>query len=1415
MAVHGLDGGSLSAWTHESGHNWLVEFLPHYFEEVRVLAFGYRAREAYIASEETNITNRITIFAEELCNDLNDARDDQNRPLIFIGHGVGGIVIKSALAYAKGREALYGTLLSSTSHAVFFDTPHKGFDTNTWSAIAGDNVSDYAQDQFGAWSQALNDLSRMFASIGPHLHITSYLASVPLPGGAYVIPEASAILGYENEAMLRLDRVSHVSMCKYEDPSNGSFQRVKNRLKVYVGQILSPGVFSKTSSGKPRLASNGGRQSSSITCEDPASSIQTAAPKDLAGRVQWLPQQVHLSWAINPRFTGRKEELDLLHVLMSSRKNSHGQNARAIRVAVHGLGGVGKTQLVNQYAHQIVVDTKTSIFWLTADTSAGLKAQFDELAMSIRNESQMSPHVDKLLQRYAETSQNRMLVLEWMSLHEDFVLVLDNFDDITIDIQSYLPARGRGRILFTTRDRNVVGSSADYGLHLTRPTTSDSEALFLRLQDLSLSSTIDVNSHPEYDILVEIVYELDGFPLALSQAAAFIRSNGPMKLSEYLDLLKPRSLDREQLLRFKEANPEYPASIMTTWEISLSFLERTNPEAKMLLELLGFLSPFKIHESMLHAAVQSSAWSFGTFRGLRDLSQPQKEQLSFLKKGVSFRNAIGKLVSLSLIDRDPEGDGFTGPVLSVHPLVHEWIRTRLNSNPQERARLAWLAGLVIYQASDITSPEAPNFDATYMTRPGTQKCTIRSHTIEVMENILGNKTSSDVNMPLECGTVVLSILLGGFRRVRKLPVTAATRGIPTEAEQILTYARAPISDDIGSLQTALSYSLQQATALYDRNEGLAMEKILHSLNNSQFSGAETHPEVIFLTVYTFLLRELALRSLFLVQKRSEGRPTRRPTTSQSAERVLRKLFSLLALVPNDRSEIRYLQAMLSLTLTGFVSPENYSKNADHFLTDKLSLELFKNIPFNLTVQYLRKLVKYQKIGQSLINIRDLLDTMLLATDICSQSAQDAGDDAYIEMSSSRYISSSFGRYTEQSKGTEFQFASQMEFIWQELLPAADAAMKLCGEASPESDQTEFFAVFGRFYRLGERLKRMNAFQLGISMFASFKEVDFQLRLIKMFLASQAWASAIFSLQGYFGVAEVSSYFSKESVASWFGRRRNSLAPDIPLPPCSLLNESRYRGYEAHDSGDDNDELQSVEASENAGGFPSTTSPRASAADKIRERYESDFDNICLGFRAADREPHVHLSIWLQILEKLHALSGGTTTCTSARVLAWRAVIGIIQENSKKSRVLMVMESLALICELAEATENLRKTPLHFKGAPTFLENLQQEELEAWGINEERTKFDLPQVQEEEPEQFFFDEENPLQYDLANLEVKKYDTTGLEELLSDGKGLLTYGQNLTPEPSRPRNVPMLQRPQARRRLQKYKQDDDTERTSGSA
>ena len=62
---------------------------------------------------------------------------------------------------------------------------------------------------------------------------------------------------------------------------------------------------------------------------------------------------------------------------------------------------------------------------------------------------------------------------------------------------------------------------------------------------------------------------------------------------------------------------------------------------------------------------------------------------NILRDDVGFRVAIGALTSLALIHKD-----VSGPTLHVHPLVHEWIRGRLNSSPRQQAKFTIAATLI-------------------------------------------------------------------------------------------------------------------------------------------------------------------------------------------------------------------------------------------------------------------------------------------------------------------------------------------------------------------------------------------------------------------------------------------------------------------------------------------------------------------------------------------------------------------------------------------------------------------------------------------------------------------------------------------------------------------------------------------------
>ena len=228
------------------------------------------------------------------------------------------------------------------------------------------------------------------------------------------------------------------------------------------------------------------------------------------------------------------------------------------------FGWYRKTQLATQYGYDRKARRpNTSTFWVSARSEEELHFGFEAIAVKLDLRRRFPG-------RFKLTDGVLPMLKEWMLSPQsgDWLMILDNYDDIQgINFDSFIPAEATGGVLITTRDRKIVGPIATSGLHLTAMDESDAKLLFLRLSGTT-SSIISQDSHPSYDgqSLKEILRELQYFPLAIDQAASFIRENSPMTFQEYLRHLEPRSVDREKLMRFKQVRPDYPESVMTTWE---------------------------------------------------------------------------------------------------------------------------------------------------------------------------------------------------------------------------------------------------------------------------------------------------------------------------------------------------------------------------------------------------------------------------------------------------------------------------------------------------------------------------------------------------------------------------------------------------------------------------------------------------------------------------------------------------------------------------------------------------------------------------------------------------------------------------------------------------------------------------------
>lgn len=138
IAVHGLNPRSKKDVDHAwdtwrtpagfAGRLWLRDDLPNYVSEPRIFLYEYNATAVYGNDRDTFIGK-----ANELLEAIRIERDDAGtRPIIFLGHSMGGLLIKQALINAHNNRK-YASVKNATSGLVFFATPHNGGD---WKLVS-------------------------------------------------------------------------------------------------------------------------------------------------------------------------------------------------------------------------------------------------------------------------------------------------------------------------------------------------------------------------------------------------------------------------------------------------------------------------------------------------------------------------------------------------------------------------------------------------------------------------------------------------------------------------------------------------------------------------------------------------------------------------------------------------------------------------------------------------------------------------------------------------------------------------------------------------------------------------------------------------------------------------------------------------------------------------------------------------------------------------------------------------------------------------------------------------------------------------------------------------------------------------------------------------------------------------------
>lgn len=360
----------------------------------------------------------------------------------------------------------------------------------------------------------------------------------------------------------------------------------------------------------------------------------------------------------NPRYVDRNV-VDLVKGMLFSDRDAQ-------RIAIYGLGGVGKTQIALELVHQTREQyPDCSVFWIPAMSPDSIHQAYLEIASQLGISAPEREDVDmtQLVNDHLNQPHNG----RWL-------LIFDNADDLetwdpdlnesstSVIPKKSLPQHHLGAIFFTTRSHKVAR-------YLGIQQIIEIPEMDLKSATRVLeNSLVDKSLLRDKDGTTKLLQHLTYLPLAIIQAAAYMNQNS-MSIASYISLLDGQEQYAVELLseEFEDVGryQSIKNPVATTWLTSFGQIRKLSTHASDYLCFMACIDYRDIPISLL----------------------PQYDEIEHQK-------ALGLLQSYCFIRLRPDHKS-----LDLHRLVHLATRITLRPRPDSAAFFHWEPWSLVHLAN--------------------------------------------------------------------------------------------------------------------------------------------------------------------------------------------------------------------------------------------------------------------------------------------------------------------------------------------------------------------------------------------------------------------------------------------------------------------------------------------------------------------------------------------------------------------------------------------------------------------------------------------------------------------------------------------------------------------------------------------